>query len=142
MSVFADLEDATEEKVIQILVILQCIFQKKNYQKGANMKQNPCRYCALAYVRNGRHSPSWDDKCRDCENIKEHKKYLESQRMFVEGEPITTLEELLKQELVMWYHQSKHIEAIISMQVRTVLKFIEVGAFRKAVRKESEEEIE
>ena len=106
------------------------------------MKQNPCRYCALAYVRNGRHSPSWDDKCRDCENIKEHKKYLESQRMFVEGEPITTLEELLKQELVMWYHQSKHIEAIISMQVRTVLKFIEVGAFRKAVRKESEEEIE
>lgn len=39
----------------------------------------------------------------------------------------------------MWYHQSKHIEAIISMQMRTVLKFIEVGAFRKAVRKESEE---
>lgn len=103
------------------------------------MKQNPCRYCALAYVRNGRHSPSWNDKCRDCENIKEHKKYLESQRMFVEGEPITTLEDLLKQEWVMRYHQSKHIEAIISMQLRTVLKFIEVGAFRKAIRKESEE---
>lgn len=102
------------------------------------MKQNPCRYCALAYVRNGIHSPSWNDKCRECENIKKHKKYLESQRMFFEGEPITTLEELLKQEWVMWYHNSRHIEAIKSTPIRIVLEWIEIGAFHKAIRKESE----
>lgn len=103
------------------------------------MKQNPCRYCTLAFVHNGRHSPGWDGKCAECENIKKHREYLESQRKFTEGEPITTLEELLKQEWVMWYHNSKHIEAIKSTPIRTVLKWIEVGAFHKAIRKESEE---
>ena len=39
------------------------------------MKQNPCRYCNLAYVHNGRHSPSWVGKCAECENIKAHKEY-------------------------------------------------------------------
>lgn len=39
----------------------------------------------------------------------------------------------------MWYHDSKHIEAIKSTPIRTVLKWIAAGAFRKAIRKESEE---
>lgn len=103
------------------------------------MKQNPCRYCALAYVHKGRHSPGWDGKCKECQNIKRHREYLKSQRKFIEGELITTLEELLKQEWVMWYHQTKHIEAIKSMPIRTVLKWIAAGALRKAIRKESEE---
>ena len=98
------------------------------------MKQNPCRYCALAYVHNGRHSPSWNDKCAECQNIKNHREYLKSQRKFVEGEPITTLEELLKQEWVMWYHPSKHIEVIKSTNIRTVPRWMEIGAFRKAIR--------
>ena len=102
------------------------------------MKQNPCRYCALAFVHNGRHSPSWNDKCAKCENIKAHKEYLESQRKFIEGEPITTLDELLEQEWVMWYHNSRHIEAIKSTSIRIVLEWIEIGAFHKAIRKESE----
>ena len=63
-----------------------------------HMKQNPCRHCDLAFVHNGRHSPSWNGKCKECQNIKEHRKYLKSQRKFIEGEPITTLDELLKQE--------------------------------------------
>lgn len=103
------------------------------------MKQNPCRYCALAYVHKGRHSPGWDGKCKECQNIKRHREYLKSQRKFIEGELITTLEELLKQEWVMWYHQTKHIEAIKSTPIRTVLKWIAAGAFRKAIRKEREE---
>lgn len=100
------------------------------------MKQNPCRYCALAYVHNGRNSPSWDDKCRECDNIKKHREYLQSQRKFIEGEPITTLEELLEQEWVMWYHRSKHIEAIKSTTIRIVLRWLEIGALRKAIRKQ------
>lgn len=103
------------------------------------MKQNPCRYCALSFNHSGRHSPSWRDECANCENHKKHKAYLESQRKFSEGEPITALAELLEQEWVMWYHHTRHIEVIKHTQLRTVLKWLEIGAFHKAIKKESEE---
>lgn len=103
------------------------------------MKQNPCRYCALSDEYDGRHTPSDDIKCVGCKNLKKHKEYLKAHRKFVEGEPITDLTELLQQEWVMWYHQTKHIEVFKSMQLRIVLRWLEIGAFRKAIRKESEE---
>ena len=103
------------------------------------MKQNPCRYCALSDEYEGRYFPSNDIKCVGCKNLKEHKKYLKAHRKFIEGELITELSELLEQEWVMWYHQTKHIEVFKSMQIRSVLRWLEIGAFRKAIRKESEE---
>lgn len=103
------------------------------------MKQNPCIYCALAVEHNGRYSPKWSAECMDCKNLTEHKEYLKAQRKFVEGEPITDLFELLEQEWVMWAHQAKHIEVIKHAQLSTVLGWLEIGAFRKAIRKESEE---
>ena len=103
------------------------------------MKQNPCRYCALSTEISGKYYSSHLEQCRDCENLKKHKEYLKSQRKFVEGDPITDLSELLEQEWVMWYHQTKHIEVFKSMQIRIVLWWLEMGAFRKAIRKESEE---
>lgn len=103
------------------------------------MKQNPCRYCALATMRNGKHYSSFRDECIYCDNNKKHREYLKSKRKFVPGEPITTLSELLEQEWVMWYHNTKHIEMFKSMPIRTVLRFLEIGAFRKAVRKERED---
>ena len=102
------------------------------------MKQNPCRYCALSYEYKGKHSPSYEKQCKECENSKKHREYLQSQRKFVEGEPITSLDELLKQEWVMWYHNTKHIEVIKHTQLATVLKWLENGAFRKAIRKNVE----
>ena len=103
------------------------------------MKQNPCRYCALSTEVFGKHYPRTCIKCMGCENLKEHKKYLKAHRKFIEGEPITDLSELLEQEWVMWYHQTKHIEVFKSMQIRIVLRWLEIGAFRKTIRKESEE---
>lgn len=103
------------------------------------IRQNPCRYCAKSFENRGRHSPSYSIECGNCENIKAHRQYLESKRKFVEGDLITSLAELLEQEWVMWYHSTKHIETFKSMPVRTVLIFLDNGAFRKAVRKESEE---
>ena len=103
------------------------------------MKQNPCRYCVLSTKIFGKHYSSHLEQCRDCENIKKHKEYLKTHRKFVEGEPITDLNELLQQEWVMWYHQTKHIEVFKSIQIRIVLRWLEIGAFRKAIRKESEE---
>ena len=104
------------------------------------MKTNPCRYCALSYNHEGKHTPSWNDKCKDCTNHRKHLNYLHTQRKFTEGEPITSLDELLKQEWVMWYHNSRHIEAIKSMQLRMILRQLEIGAFKEAIRKEAIDE--
>ena len=38
----------------------------------------------------------------------------------------------------MRYHSTKHIEVIKHTQLSTVLKWLENGAFHKAIRKESE----
>ena len=38
----------------------------------------------------------------------------------------------------MWYYSTKHIEVIKHNQLSTVLKWLDNGAFRKAIRKESE----
>lgn len=48
---------------------------------------------------------------------------------------ITSMDELLKQEWVMWYHSTKHIEVIKHMQLWIVFKWIGMGAFHKAIRK-------
>ena len=103
------------------------------------MKQNPCRYCSSAYEHKGKHYPSFSNSCGECTYITEHKKYLQSKRMFEEGEQITTLDELLKQTWVMWYHSTKHIEVIKNNTINTVLKWLEVGAIRKAIRRSSDE---
>lgn len=102
-----------------------------------SVTRNPCRYCVAAFVHKNSHLPSFKDECRACQYRKEHMEYLESKRMFEPGDPITELSELLKQEWVIWYGQTKHIEMFRSMQVRTVEQFIKNGAFRKAVRKEN-----
>ncbi|HBG13295.1 MAG TPA: hypothetical protein DDX68_19420, partial [Clostridium sp.] len=60
-------------------------------------------------------------------------------RLFVEGAPITSLDELLKQEWVMWYHQTRHIEVIKHTQLVTILHWIDRGAFHTAIRRESED---
>lgn len=102
------------------------------------MKQNPCRYCALSWEYQGKHSPSCEKQCAECENLKSHKEYLQSQRKFIEGEPITSLDELLRQEWVLWYHNTKHIEVIKHTQPSTVLCWLESGAFHKVIRKNIE----
>lgn len=102
------------------------------------MKQNPCRYCSSSFKYKGIHSPGIDDCCGKCEHYKKHKEYLLSQRKFQEGEPIKTMEDLLKEEWVMWYHRTKHIEVFKHMQLSNVLRFLENGAFHKAIKKVEE----
>ena len=103
------------------------------------MKQNPCRYCVLSTKTRYGYKPSHDNECVNCVNLKKHVAYLDEHRKFIEGEPITDLSELLEQEWVMWFHYTKHIEVFKSMQIRIVLRWLEMGAFRKAIKKESEE---
>lgn len=101
------------------------------------MKTNPCRYCVAAIEYKGRHSPSFTVECQTCKNWTEHKAYLDSQKKFTAGEPITTWDELFKQTWVIWHGHTKHIEMFRSMTVRTVEMFLKNGAFREAIRKEN-----
>lgn len=103
------------------------------------MRQNPCRYCSSSVDIKGKHFASFSEKCWECDYKKQHMEYLKKNRKFEEGEPITSLEELMKQEWVMWYHNTKHIEVIKHTQLLTVLRWLEDGAFHKAIRKESED---
>ena len=99
------------------------------------MKSNPCRRCEKAFVWKNRHTHGWE--CHfDCEKYKKHQEYLESQRKYEEGEPITSLDELINQEWVMWFHTIRHVEVIKHTQLSTVLNWLDIGAFRKAVKKE------
>lgn len=71
--------------------------------------------------------------------MKEHRQYLLSKRKFIEGKPITTLEELLKQEWVMWFHTTRHIEVIKHVQLSTVLVWLKRGVIHEAIKKEEKE---
>ena len=101
------------------------------------LSKNPCRYCVASVEYKRRHSPSFTVECQQCKNRKEYNEYLNSKRMFIPGEPITSLEDLLKEDWVIWHGHTKHIEMFRSMSVRTVEHFIENHAFRKAIRKEN-----
>lgn len=100
------------------------------------MRNNPCRYCALAVKLKGKHYPAWKEECEKCENNKKHREYLQSKRQFEEGEAIKSLDELLNQEWLICHGQTRHIKAIKNMQLASILKWIEAGIFKKTIRKE------
>ena len=102
------------------------------------MKQNPCGYCGISTVIKGKHYPSYKEPCRDCESLKKHREYLESNRKFERGEQIKDIEELLETEWLIFHGTTKNVEVFKSMQLRTVLNFIQSGCLYKAVRKEGD----
>lgn len=105
------------------------------------ISRNPCRYCASSFYDDisKRRSPSLSKECKECEWLKEHRQYLQSKRKFIEGRPITTFEELLKNEWVMLFHKTKHIEIIKHAQLSTVLEWLNCGAIHEAIKKEEKE---
>lgn len=104
------------------------------------MKQNPCRYCALSWEHKGRHSPSYEKQCGECENIKKHREYLWSQRQFERGEQIESFDELGQQQWVFvgLAERASHIEVVKSWQLRIILNLLNSGKFYKAIRKNVE----
>lgn len=103
--------------------------------------RNPCRYCAKAFYdkRTGRRVMGFKEECDSCEWIKEHKQYLLSKRKYKPGELIKDLRTLLEQEYIILGTSTRHIEAIKSMSLRTVLKFIDLGRIRYAVKNDKGE---
>ena len=69
------------------------------------------------------------------ELIANHQEELDKRRMFMQGEPITTLEDLLKETWVICYGRTWHIKALMNLQLRCVLGWLEAGHICKAIRK-------
>lgn len=55
------------------------------------------------------------------------------------GEPITDLNTLIEQTWVILGNSTRHIEAIKSMSLRTILNDIEAGRFRYAIKNDKGE---
>lgn len=104
--------------------------------------RNPCRYCASSFYdeRTEHRIPSFKPECIHCVWKNEHKQYLDSKRKFKSGEPINDLNTLLEQTWVMFCSQTRRIEVVKSMQLRTVLQFLNAGRFRFALINEKENE--
>ena len=99
------------------------------------MTRNPCRGCKDAFELNGRYYNSLNYNCAVCEKLKSHTKYLESKRKYEKGELITSLDELISQEIVMWGNKPTHEGFYKSLQLRVVIDGLKNGWFRYAVRK-------
>ena len=100
------------------------------------MKKNPCRECQLAFEYKGRKGPSFLKECGNCEKLVRHKKYLESKRKFVKSEMITSLDELFKEDWVIWNGSTRSTKVFMNMFVKSVQYFINNGSLYKAIRRE------
>ena len=85
----------------------------------------------------------WELKCQGKisneyaqELLKKHREELDKRRMFSQGEKITSLEELLKETWVICYGRTWHIKALMNLQLRCVLGWLEAGHIYKAIRKD------
>ena len=97
---------------------------------------NPCRHCRNSTKYKNKHYPSMmNSDCKNCDLRKAYMKYRESQKMYVPGDYIRSIEELLEHDWIMLYESPKHISIIQNMILRTVLAFISRKAIRVAVKK-------
>lgn len=69
------------------------------------------------------------------ELMRKHREELDKRRMFTCGETITSIDELLKETWVICYGRTWHIKALVNLQLRCVLGWLEAGHICKAIRK-------
>lgn len=100
------------------------------------MTKNPCRECELAFEYKGRKMSAYKEECIKCEKLIKHKKYLESKRKFTKGEQIKSLDELFKEDWVIWNDSTRSTKVFQNMFVKTVKLFVDNGSFYKAIRRE------
>lgn len=95
---------------------------------------NPCLRCENCESWNGKTYPGLHCK-PECKKRKAYEEYRLSQRKFVRGERVTSLEEFLKHDWFMWYDRTCHREFFLSWQARNLFRLIESGNLFKAEKK-------
>lgn len=61
-----------------------------------------------------------------------------SKRKYESGQIITSIDDLLKHDIVIWHGKAKNMAFIQNLQLHTVKMHIDSGYFKEAKRKESE----
>lgn len=94
------------------------------------MRNPDCYACFKNYKTGLRPDPC------PCDKMLKYREHLERKRKFKQGKTIQSMDELLKQDFVMWYGKTKHISVIFNWQTKFVLDLINSGNLHYAIRKE------
>ena len=103
-------------------------------EKVAKRKTFRCRICKTEFPYNIKY-------CNSCKfhrenEITDYKLYLESKRRFVAGNVITTIDELMTQDLVFWRDKITNQGWLQSSQLRWICNNLKAGHFRIAIKKD------
>ena len=103
---------------------------------------NPCTHCLSAeHFKIGKTQKRSFHYCNEisvCGKYLRHKEYLLSKRKYRQGEPITSLDELLQQQFVYVFRSIRHIEVVKHLQLATILSAINRKGIYKAIKKSEE----
>mgnify|MGYP005894127827 CR=1 FL=1 len=101
------------------------------------MSKNPCTNCNNAFEYYSRHFPNRRTcrECKCCEKRSHYEEYLKSRRKYEVGDPIKNIDELLKQDVVMFCGRTKNIAFIKNFQLQFILNCLSTGRICKAVKK-------
>lgn len=101
------------------------------------MSKNPCANCNNAFEYNSRHFPNRLScrECKCCEKRSHYEDHLKSRRKYEVGDPIKNIDELLKQDVVMFHGLTRNIAFIKNLQLQFILNCLSTGKICKAVKK-------
>ena len=107
--------------------------------------QKPCNKCKQSVCfttlkGNKRYYPNMMF-CDDCEEYKKYQAYLESKRQYTKGDYITSVDEFEErnrngESLFYWNNCIRHYGWLCSMQFRCLVRAIQNGHIRAAIKKD------
>lgn len=105
--------------------------------------RKPCTKCEYAWKTTKCNIivgyPTYDLRCKNCEEYKRYCKYKESQCAYKVGETIKTIqdfEEHLPDGFMYWCDHIKHVSILEHMQYHTLKSALKAGIIHTAIKKE------
>lgn len=103
-----------------------------------NKPCNGCENANIGYLKSRQHHYCKDwMRQNNCDEYMRYLDRLESRRKYTKGRPILTLDALMNETMVWIFGRAQHIEAVKSLQLRTILNSIASGSIYYAVRKDN-----
>lgn len=99
------------------------------------MKKPDCRFCMVRYGCDPK-------RCAMCDPVRKYQDRLEKRRKFKMGDPITSMDELMKQEFVYLFGGIRHKGFVHSQMARTLANGLQKKAIFYAVLKAREDDHE
>lgn len=102
-----------------------------------NKPCNGCENANIGYLKSRQYHYCQDwVRQNHCDEYARYLDWLESRRKYTKGRPIPTLDALMAETMVWMFGRVQHIEAVKSLQLRTILNSIASGSVYYAKRKD------